>query len=181
MPQPGVPYRPIVAVPQKLTEMNPFFKICTAFLFTALDPPQALVSESAVLPPVAPSYPKPAPVPSPTQDPGARDPIITAITDPVPGHVFWFPGVVPTAPFPPATITPATISDQGSSKTKLQPDDPTAHNVSPSLFRPSPVDTKDSSDPKQGGDPQQSSETGMESGQKLDPSKPYLPPKVLKP
>ena len=44
MPQPGVPYRPIVAVPQKINYLNPLFAICEDIFFTALDPPRALVT-----------------------------------------------------------------------------------------------------------------------------------------
>ncbi len=44
MPQPGVPYRPIVAVPRKINNLNPFFAICEDVFFTALDPPRALVT-----------------------------------------------------------------------------------------------------------------------------------------
>ena len=172
MPQPGVPYRPIIAVPQRLTEINPFFAICTALLFTALDPPSALITASAVLPPVPPSSPKPAPVPRPTQDPGAKDPIITNILDPVPGHVFEFPGVVPTGPLPPATVTPATTSLHGTSDPKTQPNDPTAHMISPTQPQPSQEYAKPVSDPKQ------SSESSVNSEQKTDLRKSYLRLKV---
>ena len=44
MPQSGVPYRPIVAVPKKITDLNPFFAICTNEFLTAIDPPRALVA-----------------------------------------------------------------------------------------------------------------------------------------
>ena len=162
MPQPGVPYRPIIAVPQKLTEINPFFAICTALLFTALDPPSALITASVLLPPVPPSSPKPALVPRPTQDPGAKDPIIT------PGHLFDFPGVVPTGPLPSATVTPATISLHGTSDPKTQPNDPTAHIISPTQPQPSQEYAKPVSDPKQ------SSEGSVKSEHKTDLSKSYL-------
>ena len=46
MPQSGVPYRPIVAVPQKITDLNPFFAICINEFLTAIDPPRALVAAS---------------------------------------------------------------------------------------------------------------------------------------
>ena len=50
MPQSGVPYRPIVAVPQKITDLNPFFAICTNEFLTAIDPPRALVAGLDLLP-----------------------------------------------------------------------------------------------------------------------------------
>lgn len=166
MPQPGVSYRLIIAVPQKLTEINPFFAICTALLFTALDPPSALITASAVLPPVPPSSRKPAPVPRPTQDPGAKDPVI------IPGHVDAFPGVIPTGPLPPATVTPATISLHGTSDPKTQPNDPTAHIISPTQPQPSQEYAKSVSDPKQ------SSESSVNPEQKTDLCKSYLRLKV---
>ena len=76
-PEPGVPYRPNIAMPsqlkRKLMQEYPFFSSypsCIAGFFAAIDPPHALRTEALLLPPLSPNDPKPAPVPSPTQDPG---------------------------------------------------------------------------------------------------------------
>ncbi len=161
MPQPGVPYRPIVAVPQKLTEINSFLKRCTAIFFTALDPPQALISEPAPLPPVPPSSAKPVLAQTSSQNPGTIGHLTTAV-----------PGPPPLRDLPQATGTPVKISSLGISSPKLQPNDPTAHTISPSQPRPSSGNAKTNSDPEQ------SSESSVKSDQKQHPSKSYLPSKI---
>ena len=76
MPQPGVPYRPIVAVPQKINDLNPFFAICEDIFFTALDPPRALVAATNLVPKLTTTHSQatttPA-IPSPTRDLGPKE------------------------------------------------------------------------------------------------------------
>lgn len=74
-PEPGEPYRPLVAVPSQLRQRIPWFSFCEN-IFTAYDPPTALRSAPALAPVITPdSDPqaqKPTAAPSPTVDLGAR-------------------------------------------------------------------------------------------------------------
>ena len=74
-PEPGEPYRPLIAMPSQLKQRIPWFSFCEN-LFTAYDPPKALRSAPALAPVITPdSDPqtqKPTAAPSHTIDPGAR-------------------------------------------------------------------------------------------------------------
>lgn len=75
-PEPGQPYRPLVAMPAQLRQRVPWLSFCEDIAFTAYDPPIALSPATALGPSITPgSDPKtqilPA-VPSPTTDPGPR-------------------------------------------------------------------------------------------------------------
>ncbi len=87
MPQPGVPYRPIVAVPQKINELNPLFKMCQNMFFTALDPPRALVAATNLVPAITTTQSQVSTTPSvasntPKSDP--KDSESTSRTPPAP-------------------------------------------------------------------------------------------------
>ena len=74
-PAHGEPYRPLIAMPDQIAKMNPFFGRCTNAFFTGYDPPRTLEPASAMVPDVTTNDPKvqtSAPMPSYTQDPGAR-------------------------------------------------------------------------------------------------------------
>ena len=74
-PEPGEPYRPLVAMPSQLRQKLPWFSFCED-IFTAYDPPRALRSAAALAPATTsdsdPQTQKPVAAPSHTADPGAR-------------------------------------------------------------------------------------------------------------
>lgn len=76
MPEPGQPYRPLVAMPAQLRQRVPWLSFCEDIAFTAYDPPIALRPATALGPSVTPdSDPQTqslAATPSPTTDLGAR-------------------------------------------------------------------------------------------------------------
>ena len=49
-PEPGEPYRPLIAIPEKVRAINPWFSSCTDLWFDAVDPPSALAPEGGLLP-----------------------------------------------------------------------------------------------------------------------------------
>lgn len=106
MPQPGVPYRPIIAVPQKINNLNPLFANCEDIFFTALDPPRALVTapnlvlkptiahlQASTTPPIPNRIPKTDP-----EDNGSARP-----TTSVPR-----PAQIPKPPEPQQTVAPGS-------------------------------------------------------------------------
>lgn len=87
MPQPGVPYRPIVAVPQKINDLNPLFKVCQNMFFTAIDPPRALVVATNLVPKITTTHSQVSPTPpmaSRTLKPDPEDSESTSRAPPVP-------------------------------------------------------------------------------------------------
>ena len=90
-PEPGEPYRPLVAMPSQLKQRIPWFSFCEN-LFTAYDPPTALRSAPALAPVITPdSDPqtqKPAAIPSPVIDLGARKTAASKVSTSVPMTAF---------------------------------------------------------------------------------------------
>ena len=76
-PEPGQPYRPLIAVPRQLQAWNPAFSKCKDFaFFRGYDPPRALVPATAMAPIVTQAEPQTstiAPRPSATPDPGPKE------------------------------------------------------------------------------------------------------------
>ena len=148
-PEPGEPYRPLIAMPSRIKQIQPWLSYCTEIFFTAYDPPSILKVATALTPPTSPSDPKAplwAPVPSPTLDAGARQTVGVEVSIPVPASI-------PTAVQPKATINIAPApprTDPGH-----QPDDPVTQQSPPSHSRPNTVEPN--SDPEAGIDPQQGS------------------------
>ena len=55
-PAPGEPYRPLIALPEKVRDLDPRWNACTdAFYFTGLDPPKALQRAAAMITPASPA------------------------------------------------------------------------------------------------------------------------------
>lgn len=119
-PEPGEPYRPLIAVPSKVLEIDPRFGNCTPLWFSAYDPPTALRPATALAPIVTakdPQSPPVVPMPSPTHDPGARN--TAAGNNPAPT-----PAQSQNSPLPQKTMDPplglgqsgsgSDPSDQGS-------------------------------------------------------------------
>ena len=74
-PQPGEPYRPLVAMPKQILEMRPYFSRCVDNFFTGFDPPRTLAPAAALAPSTTTTSPiafTTAPKPSPTPDVGAK-------------------------------------------------------------------------------------------------------------
>ena len=75
-PEPGEPYRPLIAMPSQLKQKIPWLSFCEDSFFTAYDPPIALMPATMLGPVTTPgSDPKAQTsiaVPSPTLDLGAR-------------------------------------------------------------------------------------------------------------
>lgn len=49
-PEPGEPYRPIIAFPSKVLEVDPLWNTCSPWFFTGLDPPTMLHPATAMVP-----------------------------------------------------------------------------------------------------------------------------------
>ena len=141
-PEPGVPYRPNIAMPdqlkRKLMQEYSFFSSflsCIAGFFAAVDPPHALRTEALLLPPLPPNDPKPAPVPSPTQDPGPGE---------TPAHKrpVLVPAGVPTVEQPEPTIMLAPSPIMGNQFLGLIPmtiDQTMYHHRTKSLVQDIPI------------------------------------------
>ncbi|CAD6592857.1 MAG: hypothetical protein ASARMPRED_006756 [Alectoria sarmentosa] len=74
-PQPGEPYRPLIAIPKQIQKINSFFEGCRDDFFTGFDPPRSLSRATALVPTTTTGDSKiftTAPKPSPTLDAGAK-------------------------------------------------------------------------------------------------------------
>ncbi|KAL6714998.1 hypothetical protein ACLMJK_007258 [Lecanora helva] len=74
-PAPGNPYRPVIALPDKVKEIDPSWRSCSASFFTCLDPPRTLNPSTAMVPDPTSSHPAALPdlpKPSPTPNPGPK-------------------------------------------------------------------------------------------------------------
>lgn len=149
-PELGEPYRPLVAWPSKLRQMGGELEFCVGDFFTAYDPPYALKTEAALLPPVSAGDPNSAQVPSPTQDPGAGATVASIEST-------LKPAIVPTVDQPKATITSTPIPDDKRPSPDLPSGDPAAHFTSPSKSTPDPGNPKPGSSSDDDGDPNHSS------------------------
>ena len=175
-PQPGEPYRPLIAMPSQLKKKVPWFSYCEGALFTAFDPPSALKAATALAPPLPPSDPIShtwAPAPSPTIDPGAGYTVGAEASTPVPARI-------PTVDQPEATNTVAQTSPkQEGSNPQPQPNDSATqkssqsqpNQVEPGSSNGEGNDPQQSSDPHQGSNSEQGSDSSGNSGQEAD-SKP---------
>ena len=75
-PEPGQPYRPLIALPRQLQAYNPAFANCKDIFFQGYDPPRALMPAAAMAPTVTQAVPRPsmiAPRPSAIPDPGPKE------------------------------------------------------------------------------------------------------------
>ncbi len=154
-PEPGDPYRPLIAMPSQINQMGGWLRFCGGVFFTAYDPPHALVTEAALLPPTSAGDPKSAPAPSPTQDPAAGATVAGK------GSTLQ-PAIVPTVDQPKATKSPVPISNDGTTSSDPQSKDPAAQDTSPSESTPRPGQYN------QGSDPDHGSISSQGSGSKVD-------------
>ena len=174
-PEPGEPYRPLIAMPSKINQLGGWLRYCGGGFFTAYDPPHALVTEAALLPPTSAGDPKSTPAPSPTQDPLAGATVSTLL-----------PAIIPTVDQPKVTKSPVPISKHVSTNSDPQSKAPAAQDTSPSESTPTPgyynqgsvhnqgsVSSQGSgsneySDPSKGTNPNQSSNSKQGSSSKQD-------------
>lgn len=156
-PQPGEPYRPLIAMPKQILQMNPFFELCTDNFFTGYDPPKTLNRAIALSPTTTTgdyenlTIP---PKPSPTPDAGARK--------------------TPTGEIPKVTnaIDPAMLQfkDEGSNP-ENEPSRPIQLKNSPT---PSALDPKETS-----GNPQQENNAQGAPGGEASPNPPIKPMQTI--
>ena len=88
-PEPGQPYRPLLALPSQLQAWNPAFKNCKDLFFQGYDPPRALVPAAAMVQAVTQADPRPSPIPprpSATPDPGPKETDPASIPTPASVH-----------------------------------------------------------------------------------------------
>ena len=109
-PEPGEPYRPLVAMPSQLRQKIPWFSFCED-IFTAYDPPRALRSAAALAPAITsdsdPQTKKPVAAPSHTVDSGARITAASAKSPSVP----MTPPAAQKTPSPPTGVDPESNTD----------------------------------------------------------------------
>jgi len=75
-PEFGQPYRPLIAMPQKLRDIDSWYRNCTDLAFTGFDPPRTLVPATAMISATTTDDPNVdvlTAAPSPTRDPPARE------------------------------------------------------------------------------------------------------------
>lgn len=136
-----------------MKEVFTWAPFCDEAFFTAYDPPSALISVTALAPPVPPPDPK-APVSSITLDPPARPTIDTKASTPVPAGI-------PKVDQPKATInaTP-TRTNKETPSTRPQANDPANQESlpTPESLPPQESVVQPNGDPKGGDSPQQISE-----------------------
>ena len=163
---------------RKLIQEYPFFSSfpsCIDGFFAAIDPPHALRTEAFLLPPLSPNDPKPAPVPSPTQDPRPGE-------TPAQRSLVLMPAGVPTVEQPQTTIMFAPSPNHGEPVAGPHRNDHGPYDVLPPDSIPSVRHPNQGSHPNQGNDPKQDSnskQTNRNLEQVKDPSKSYLPPEKL--
>ena len=164
-PEPGEPYRPLIAMPSRVKQIQPWLSYCTEVFFTAYDPPTVLRAASALAPPVASSDPEAHPrvsVPSLTVDPVARQTVGSKPSTPLPAST-------PVVDQPKATTNAAQNPPNGKgSDNSPRPKNDPASQGSP-LLLPTLNAVGSNSDPKgnnnhqQNGDLQPSSDPTIES------------------
>lgn len=89
-PQPGEPYRPLIAIPKQIQEINSFFEGCRDDFFTGFDPPGSLSRATALVPTTTTGDSKvftTAPKPSPTLDAGAKKTANSKISKSTPANI----------------------------------------------------------------------------------------------
>ena len=174
-PEPGEPYRPLIAMPSRVKQIQPWLSYCTEVFFTAYDPPTVLRAASALAPPIASSDPKAhhrVPMPSLTVDPVARQTVGSKSLIPLRAST-------PTVDQPKATTNAAQNppTEKGSNNSPRLKNNPASQGsplLLPTLNAVGPnSDPKVNNDHQQNGNLQPSSEPIIESdpGHAIDPKK----------
>lgn len=148
-PAPGEPYRPLIALPEKVRDLDPWWSACTdAFYFTGLDPPRTLEKATAMVTPVSPAAnPDPAITPDPAQ-PVPALPVQTNAGQPAKAADDPSDNKSPNGGVPPKQADP----QQGDAS--KDPADPPAVDPGTNKDANSPATPQhDDKDPQQGTDP----------------------------
>ena len=152
-PAPGEPYRPLIALPEKVRDLDPWWSACTdAFYFTGLDPPRTLEKATAM---VTPASPAANPDPTITPDPAQPVPALPVQTDAgQPAKAADDPsdnkkpdGGVPPTP----TLKQADPQEDEASKPSADP--PAVGPGTNNNANPPATPQHDDKDPQQGTDP----------------------------
>lgn len=131
-PAPGEPYRPLIALPEKVRDLDPWWSACTdAFYFTGLDPPRTLQKAGAMVTPASPA--------------ANTDPTVT----PDPAQP------VPNLPVKTDAGQPAKATSDPSENNNLVPPPQTVPSSNGGASDPSPVNGVPSSPTLKEADPQQ--------------------------
>ena len=157
-PAPGEPYRPLIALPEKVRDLDPWWNACTdAFYFTGLDPPRALQKAAAMITPASPA--------------ANHDPTIT----PDPAQP------VPSLPVKTDTSQPGKAADDPSQNKNLDPPQPATPSSNGDAKDPSPIDGVPPTQTVNGVDPPQEAsskapvEPPIDPGTSNDPQRPATP------
>lgn len=129
-PKLGEPYRPLLAMPPQITDLDPAFARCTDGFFTAYDPPRALTPASAMAPATTtgnPVKPQETAAPRSIQDAGPAE-----TKAPRPGDILQ--PISKPAPAPAQDATPPELS--ASPKPEFQQPTANAHHDSTSMQAP---------------------------------------------
>ena len=163
-PAPGEPYRPLIALPEKVRDLDPWWSACTdAFYFTGLDPPRTLQKATAM---VTPASPAANPDPTITPDPAQPVPALPVQTDagqPAKAANDPSSNKNPNGGDPPTpTVKQADPQQGGASKASADPpavDPGTNNNADPPA-----TPQHDNKDPQQGTDPKANDSGSKDSG-----------------
>ena len=150
-PAPGEPYRPLIALPEKVRDLDPWWTACTdAFYFTGLDPPRTLVKATAM---VTPASPAANPDPTITPDPAQPVPALPVQTDagqPAKAADDPSDNKNPDGGVPP---TPKQADPQQGEASKVPADPPAVDPGTNNNADPPATPQNDAKDPQQGTDP----------------------------
>ena len=150
---PGEPYRPLIALPEKVRDLDPWWSACTdAFYFTGLDPPRTLEKATAMVTPVSPAV---NPDPTITPDPAQPVPALPVQTDAgQPAKAAGDPSdnKNPDGGVPP-TPTPKKADPQQGDAVKAPADPPAVDPGTNNNANPPATPQHDNNDPQQGTDP----------------------------
>ncbi len=157
-PEPGEPYRPLIAMPSQLKQDIPWFSFCED-VFTAYDPPRALRSAGALAPVITPASDphtqKLVAAPSQSVDPGAKITAVSKVSMPV----SMTTPVAQKVPSQPTDVDPESSSDPKQGTNIGQSGDITGDpgnkadpNV-PSMPLQSPAAVNSNQDPDQNSSP----------------------------
>ena len=147
-PAPGEPYRPLIALPEKVRDLDPWWSACTdAFYFTGLDPPRTLEKATAM---VTPASPAANPDPTITPDPAQPVPTLPVQTD------AGQPAKAADDPSDnknPDGGVPLKQADPQQGEASKAPADPPAVDPGTNNNANPPATQHDDKDPQQGTDP----------------------------
>lgn len=181
-PEPGQPYRPLIAMPEQIQKVNPFFGRCSDAFFTGFDPPKTLLPATAMVPTTTAADPNAATstalMPSATQDPGAKKTASDKGMKPVAGPTLAAQVPKETAklvPDPPHGTASDSNKDSGANGNPGQTIRPTTPGGNPK------PDSGSHGDPGQVSDPKVTGGNNGGSDRHNDPKKASNAPQISDP